>query len=196
MQTMRSPRPLESFVNMKIFLSLLLLVGLIAPSVGSAQTTNPFQGGGCFVDADCNPFEQCVAGECQNLGSATSNRGDGPNTPGGPSGGDGGDDGPNTPRGAGGSGGGSTAELINPLQADSLEEFFEAILGFIVRIGTILVVVMIVIVGFMFVSARGNPEKLKEARTALLWTLVGAIILIGASIIAEAIRATVEAISS
>lgn len=172
---------------MKIFLPLLLLVGILSPFGAHAQAM-------CSSNTDCPFDQQCVSGICQD-GIAFPG-GNEPNTPGGPGGGDGGDDEPNTPRGSGGGGGGSTAELINPLQADSLEEFFEAILNFIVRIGTILVVVMIVIVGFMFVSARGNPEKLKEARTALLWTLVGAIILIGASVIAEAIRATVEAISS
>ena len=87
-------------------------------------------------------------------------------------------------------------KLQNPLQADSLEEFLNQILKFIVRLGTIVVIVMIVVVGFMFVSARGNPEEIKKARAALLWTLVGGVILIGASIIGEAIKVTVEAIGS
>tara|TARA_B100000745_G_scaffold291264_1_gene230873 strand:- start:16530 stop:16961 length:432 start_codon:yes stop_codon:yes gene_type:complete len=86
--------------------------------------------------------------------------------------------------------------LCNPLQAGSLEEFLTAILEFIVRLGTIVVIVMLVVVGFMFVNARGNPEEIKKARDALLWTLVGGVILIGAFVIAEAIKATVEAITS
>tara|TARA_B100000508_G_scaffold60333_1_gene47263 strand:- start:306660 stop:307085 length:426 start_codon:yes stop_codon:yes gene_type:complete len=96
----------------------------------------------------------------------------------------------------GGNPGGGGFTLKNPLQADSLEEFLTEILDFIVRLGTIVVIVMIVVVGFLFVSARGNPEKIKEAREALLWTLVGGVILIGAFVIAEAIEATVKAISS
>lgn len=91
---------------------------------------------------------------------------------------------------------GESVELINPLKVDSLEEFLAAILKFIVRLGTIVVVVMIVVVGFMFVAARGNPEAISKARTALLWTLVGAVILIGAEIIAQAIAETVKAIGS
>lgn len=91
---------------------------------------------------------------------------------------------------------GTTFQLQNPLKADSLEEFLTDILEFIVRLGTLVVIVMIVVVGFMFVNARGNPEAIKTARQALLWTLVGAVILIGAQIIAEAIKATVEAIGS
>jgi heme/copper-type cytochrome/quinol oxidase subunit 2 len=86
--------------------------------------------------------------------------------------------------------------LENPLAVDSLEQFLSEILKFIVRLGTIVVIVMIVVVGFMFVSARGNPEEIKKAREALLWTLVGAVILIGAEILANAIKATVEAIGT
>jgi len=103
------------------------------------------------------------------------------------------------PEDVGGNGGGNSTvgfTLQNPLQADSLEEFLSDILKFIVRLGTIIVIVMLVVVGFMFVNARGNPEEIKKAREALLWTLVGGVILIGASIIAEAIKATVEAIGS
>ncbi|XKT75112.1 MAG: hypothetical protein ACJKSS_03045 [Patescibacteria group bacterium UBA2103] len=96
----------------------------------------------------------------------------------------------------GGNPGNTTFQLQNPLKADSLEEFLTDILEFIVRLGTLVVIVMIVVVGFMFVNARGNPEAIKTARAALLWTLVGAVILIGAQIIAEAIKATVEAIGS
>ena len=110
---------------------------------------------------------------------------------------DGGSGDPVSPgRGSDGGGTGGQFTLQNPLAVDSIEDFLVAILQFIVRLGTIVVILMIVVVGFMFVTARGNPEKLKTAREALLWTLVGAVILIGAEILAQAIKATVEAIGS
>lgn len=111
-------------------------------------------------------------------------------------GGNGGDDGGPGSLGGTPPGSGEGFALTNPLQADSIEEFFADMLEFIVRLGTLVVIVMIVIVGFMFVNARGNPEEIKKAREALLWTLVGGVILIGASVIAQAIKATVEAIGS
>lgn len=111
-------------------------------------------------------------------------------------GGSGGGDGSGTPGGTPGGSVGTTFQLQNPLQVDSLEEFLTAILEFIVRLGTLVVIVMLVFVGFMFVNARGNPDEINKARQALLWVLVGGVILIGAQIIAEAIKATVEAIGS
>ena len=54
---------------------------------------------------------------------------------------------------------------------------------------------MYVFVGFKFVTARGEPGKITEARSALLWTVVGALILLGAEVIARGIQATVQALS-
>lgn len=87
--------------------------------------------------------------------------------------------------------------LINPLNAGiSLESFLVNILQFIVRIGAIVIILMVVFVGYKFVAAQGNSTKIEEARTMLLWTIVGALILLGAEAIAKGICATVQALSN
>jgi hypothetical protein len=91
---------------------------------------------------------------------------------------------------------GSNATLLNPLQGGaSLESFLNSILAFVIRIGTIVVILMLVYVGYLFVAARGNESKITEARKALLWTIIGALILLGAKAIAIGIEATVQALS-
>lgn len=86
--------------------------------------------------------------------------------------------------------------LNNPLSAGtSLPAFLNSILDFVIRIGTIVVILMVVYVGFMFVTAQGNETKLTTARRALLWTIVGALILLGAKAISLAIQSTVNAIT-
>jgi len=50
--------------------------------------------------------------------------------------------------------------------------------------------------GFLFVFARGNSEKLGKAKDALLYTLIGAAILLGSWAIAEMIQATVTGLGS
>ena len=97
----------------------------------------------------------------------------------------------------------STITLINPLKGvdcsngngNCLVAFLTNILKFVIQIGTIVVVLMVVFVGYKFVAARGNDAKLIEARQMLLWTVVGALILLGAQAIALTIQATVQAIS-
>lgn len=91
---------------------------------------------------------------------------------------------------------GTNVTLINPLKGGaSLESFLNNILDFVIRIGAIIVVLMLVYVGFLFVTAQGNETKITEARKALLWTVVGALILLGAKAIALGITATVQALS-
>jgi hypothetical protein len=51
---------------------------------------------------------------------------------------------------------------------------------------------MIVYVGFLFVAAQGNAEKISSARSALVWTIIGGLLLLGASAIELVIEATVK----
>jgi Type IV secretion system pilin len=93
------------------------------------------------------------------------------------------------------SGSGSGITLINPLgSGGSLESFLGNILDFVIRIGTIVVILMLVFVGFKFVTAQGSDTKITEARGMLLWTVVGALILLGAKAIQVGITATVKAL--
>lgn len=86
--------------------------------------------------------------------------------------------------------------LINPLQSGaSLESFLISILNFVIRIGTVVVILMLVYVGYLFVVARGNPGEIETAKKALLWTLIGALILLGSKAIAIGIEQTVQALS-
>jgi hypothetical protein len=85
--------------------------------------------------------------------------------------------------------------LMNPLKSGtSLSSFLTGILGFLIQIGVVVVVLMVVYVGFKFVVAQGNESKITEARNMLTWTVIGAIVLLGAQVIATSIQATVNAL--
>lgn len=95
--------------------------------------------------------------------------------------------------------------LLNPLNLGNsncsatntcLNVFLMDILQVVVSIGSIVVMLMLIYVGFKFVVARGDPNKISEARTALLWTVVGALVLLGAEAIAQGIQATVSALAT
>lgn len=98
---------------------------------------------------------------------------------------------------ASGGGGGTGGRLLNPLgDTTDLAAFVNKILSFVIKIGAVVVVFMLVYVGFLFVTARGEPAALITARQALLWTVVGALILLGSQAISLGIQATVGAISA
>lgn len=90
---------------------------------------------------------------------------------------------------------GQSVTLMNPLKSGAkLEDFLESILKFVIRIGSIAVILMLVFVGYKFVVAQGSDTKLTEAKNMLLWTLIGSLILLGAQAISLAIQATVKSL--
>ncbi|HEY4502970.1 MAG TPA: pilin [Candidatus Paceibacterota bacterium] len=85
----------------------------------------------------------------------------------------------------------SGGTICNPIDSDTIQEFIQKILEGALRVGIPLIALAIIYSGFLFVSARGNSEKLTKAKDALLYTLIGAAILLGSWAIAELISATV-----
>ena len=86
--------------------------------------------------------------------------------------------------------------LVNPLgDVETLPQFLEAILKGVVDIGTIILIMMLVYVGFLFVAARGNAEKIQSAKSALVWTVIGGLILLGATAIQLVITETVKSLN-
>ncbi|MFQ5662112.1 MAG: pilin [Candidatus Paceibacteria bacterium] len=86
----------------------------------------------------------------------------------------------------------SSNELVNPLQFDTIKGFLEAMLNAVVTIATPIVVLMLVYSGFLFVKAQGNTDKLTEAKKAITWTIIGAVIVLGAFVLSSAIKGTVD----
>jgi len=82
-------------------------------------------------------------------------------------------------------------KLDNPIKADSFQKLIEAILKVVVAIGTPVAILAIIYCGFLFVKARGKSEELVKAREALLWTIVGVAVLLGARLLATVISGTI-----
>lgn len=91
-----------------------------------------------------------------------------------------------------GGGPGPSTELKNPIKVDSIQQFLSMLLEVVVKIAGPIVVLMIVYSGFLFIKAQGNPEELTKARQAIMWTVIGAIIVLGAFAISKAIEGTVK----
>ena len=78
--------------------------------------------------------------------------------------------------------------LENPLgDTETFQQLLDKIVNVVTTLGGIVAVLFIIWSGFLFVTARGNEEQLKTARTTFYWTIIGTAILFGAGIISEAI---------
>ena len=92
----------------------------------------------------------------------------------------------------GGAGATGATTISNPLNVGSIEELIAAILNIITAIGTPIAVLFMIYAGFKFVSAQGNLEKIKDAKETLMWTIVGIVVLLGASVLSTVISGTIQ----
>ena len=156
------------YFPVSLLLSLALMIAGIVPSAYAAvgdPCTNPGDfdsacGGGGFCDttSHCAAFEQ-PTGEDNNGGISTRTTNSNPNNNQVQSG-------PNTTS--------EGVQLVNPLGAGtSVKALIADIMKIVVQIGTVVVIFMLVWVGFLFVTARGEPGKITEAREALCGRSLG-----------------------
>ncbi len=87
-----------------------------------------------------------------------------------------------------------TVRLDNPIAVNSIPEFVEKVLRIVLKIGTPIVALAIIYTGYLFIAAQGKPEEITKAKKSLMYTLIGALILLGAYVIAETVVGTVAAI--
>jgi hypothetical protein len=87
----------------------------------------------------------------------------------------------------------SNPRLINPLGGvDSIEGFLEKLFNIVLRIAIPIIALAIIYSGFLFVTAQGKEDKLTTAKNTLMYTLIGAAIILGAWVIANALSETVN----
>lgn len=86
--------------------------------------------------------------------------------------------------------------IQNPLKVGNFCELIKIVLQAILVIGVPIAVVFLVIVGFKFIIARGNPGELDKAKADFLHTVIGIAIFIGAWAIAKLIAATLVALGA
>lgn len=83
---------------------------------------------------------------------------------------------------------------VLPAGLCTLEDLVDIILKAVVSIGSILLVLALVWTGFLFIAAQGNEEKIRSARDALVWTVLGGIVLLGAQAFQLIIKSTIESL--
>lgn len=84
--------------------------------------------------------------------------------------------------------------FTNPLQFDTIDELLVAILRAVILIAFPIIVLFLVLSGFKFITAQGNPQAIAEARKLFFFTLVGALLVLGAQALSYAIKETVDAL--
>lgn len=81
----------------------------------------------------------------------------------------------------------------NPLGGvPSIDGLLYAIVNVLLVFAVPIIVFFIILAGFNYVTAQGNPEKIKTASRSLMYALIGAVIVIGAFAISSIVTSVVD----
>jgi hypothetical protein len=78
--------------------------------------------------------------------------------------------------------------IPNPIHSHTFDQLIGNIITFIWWIALALIPLMIVIAGFYFVTAAGDPAKVEKAKGIILYTVIGFIIILLARGLVELLR--------
>lgn len=83
--------------------------------------------------------------------------------------------------------------LDNPLNPNfsTIPAFLAGALKVLVIVALPIITLFLVVAGFMFILARGNESKLSEAKKNFVYVIIGALLILGAWVIATLIGGTV-----
>ena len=83
--------------------------------------------------------------------------------------------------------------LENPLNQEfsTIPAFIAGALKVLVMVALPIITLFVVVAGFMYIKAQGKSEALKEANRNFVYVLIGAMLILGAWVIATLIGGTV-----
>ncbi len=88
-------------------------------------------------------------------------------------------------------------KLENPVgNIKTIQQFIGKLLDGAIKLGIPLVALAIIYSGFLFVKAQGKSEEITAAKDALLYSLIGGAILLGAWAISQALLDTVKLLAN
>jgi len=84
----------------------------------------------------------------------------------------------------------AATELVSPPDSINIVGVFKAIGTLLMSIAIPIAIIMVIVAGFYFMTAQGDPGKIDTAKKMLLWTLIGTAVVL----MAEGVVVMVERI--
>lgn len=71
----------------------------------------------------------------------------------------------------------SAVTITNPLQSNTFTELLNRIVDFLFYLALGVAPLMIIIAGFYFITAEGDPAKVERAKNIIKWTVIGLLVI-------------------
>jgi len=91
---------------------------------------------------------------------------------------------------------GPSATLQNPLgdKISDVPTLLNTVIGVVISFSYIVVACFLIWSGFKFVTAQGNESKITSAKTTFYWTIIGALIVMGAQTLSSVFQETLKSL--
>jgi len=86
--------------------------------------------------------------------------------------------------------------LTDPVGVPSIACLFYKIVDFVMSLSYVVIAFFLFLSGFKFVTAQGSQDKLTEAKKTFWYTIVGALILIGANTIIQVVQGIIKGLQT
>ena len=88
----------------------------------------------------------------------------------------------------------ATFQLESPIEHKTFADLINAIIKFIFDIALVLAPLLIIIGGFYFVAAAGDPSKVETGKRIILYTLIGFLIILISRGLVEVIKGLIKVV--
>jgi len=75
---------------------------------------------------------------------------------------------------------GQAVTIENPLGYNDFWQLIDKLINFVFYLSIGITPIMIIVAGFYFITADGEPEKINTAKKIILWALIGFLIVLSA----------------
>ncbi|MCA9361307.1 hypothetical protein KC845_01975 [Candidatus Kaiserbacteria bacterium] len=82
----------------------------------------------------------------------------------------------------------------NYLKVDTIAGLLHSLIAIVLTFATPIIIFFIIYAGFLYVTARGNEQQLQQANRALLYAIVGGLLILGAYVLITIVSNLITAI--
>lgn len=79
-------------------------------------------------------------------------------------------------------------EIPSPISATTFDQLINSIINFIFYISLVIAPLMVLIAAFYFITAGGDPQKVKKGKDIIMYTFIGLLIVFLAKALVSVIR--------
>lgn len=76
----------------------------------------------------------------------------------------------------------------NPLQSCTLDQLIQTVINFLFAVGSVIAIGVVLYSAFLFLTSGGSAEKISQAKKALLYAVIGFVIILSIKVIGSIIR--------